>query len=226
MIKLAIFDFDGTLIDTVKDISMATNEFLVKYKQRPLPDETIRAAIGEGVRSLLKDVFPEAAQRPELHLEYYQSFLEIYERHYLNSPKPFPGLTNFLDNWDGDVAILSNKTEKFIRPTLQHLKMDHYDWKVILGGDSLAEKKPHPMTLDHILEHTGYKKENVVMIGDGLPDVQLASNTNIASIAVSFGYTQLDKLKKHKVDKVIHHYNELQEAIDSLRNLSAIKSTP
>lgn len=218
MIKLAIFDFDGTLVDTVTDITSATNEFLVKYKQQPLPESTIRAAIGEGIRSLLNDVFPEAKNRPDLHLEFYQSFLEIYEQHYLRSPKPFPGLSEFLDNWDGEVAILSNKTEKFIRPTLQHLKMDHYDWKVILGGDSLKEKKPHPMTIDHILEKTGHTKESIVMIGDGLPDVQLASNTGIASIAVSFGYTALDKLKQHKVDRVINHYNELQEAIDSLRS--------
>lgn len=216
MIKLAIFDFDGTLVDTVNDITTATNEFLVSFEQKPLPAETIRAAIGEGVRSLLKDVFPEAQLRPEMHLKYYQSFLSIYEKHYLSSPKIFPGLTDFLDKWCGDIAILSNKTEKFIRPTLEHLKMDHYDWKVILGGDSLKEKKPHPMTLDHILNHTGYKKEEVVMIGDGLPDVQLASNTGIASIAVSFGYTSLDRLMSHKVDKVIHHYKELQMAIDGL----------
>lgn len=217
MIKLAIFDFDGTLVDTVDDIVTATNEFLITQKKEALPAATIKATIGEGIRSLLIDVFPEAAEQPERHLEFYQLFLKIYETHFLQSPKVFPGVTNFLNSWTGDIAILSNKTEQFISPILKHLKLDHYNWRAILGGDSLSEKKPHPMTLDFILQKTGYTKDQVVIIGDGMPDMQLASNTGIASIAVSFGYTPLERLHKYKVDHVIDHFDELLPTIASLK---------
>ena len=191
MIKLVIFDFDGTIVDTAADLVTATNEFLVAHGQKALPEAQIRQGIGTGLKDLLFKFF---SSDPKQEDHYENLFLDIYERHHLLEAKVYPGLHEFIQSWPHQVAILSNKSERFIHSIMRHLELDKIKWAGIAGGDTFSEKKPHPLPFEKILELAQVTKDEVLMVGDGEPDILGARNSGIKSAAVEYGYLAIEEL--------------------------------
>ncbi|MCB0411664.1 MAG: HAD family hydrolase [Bdellovibrionales bacterium] len=220
MIKLVIFDFDGTLVDTAADIISATNEFRNFYGLESLPDQMIREGIGNGLKELLSKVFETESHRwPQKKAEDFERhFIEIYDQHHLRAAAIFPGLLKFLEEWEHQVAILSGKSERFIRSLLKHLKLDTAGWISILGGDSLAQKKPHPLPFEHVLKSAKVEVHQALMVGDGEPDILGAKACGMTSVAVSYGYSPLCRLKELGAQHSIDHLDDL---LPLIRNLTS-----
>ncbi len=216
MIKLLIFDFDGTVADTAEDIVNATNELFSKYNRAPVSDNTIRDHIGLGLHHLIADIFPEIQDEPKMSEKVSEDFIQIYEKHYLRSPKIFPGFETLLDQWQHSVAIVSNKLERFLKPTVEHLGLNRYNWIHQFGRDSLEECKPHALPLLTCCQAAGVKPEETLMIGDGLPDVGSALNAQIQCVAVDFGYSPTHRLIEAGAHHVIYSYDELPQVIAKL----------
>jgi phosphoglycolate phosphatase len=216
MIKLVIFDFDGTMVDTAADIISATHEFRAHYGLTDVTDHDIRMSIGTGLRDLLYKVFHSESEE---RLNLYEShFMDIYERHHLLQAKAFEGLDEFLKNWPGKRAILSNKSERFIHSILTHLKLDRMNWVDVVGGDTYAEKKPHPLPFEKILQKAGVRPEETLMVGDGEPDIIGAINAEILPVAAAYGYAPLEKLQLLGAEHSIRHLRELLPLIESLES--------
>lgn len=213
MIQLVIFDFDGTIVDTAPDIVAATNEFRSHYGLKVLPDEEIREGIGTGLRDLLFKVFHSEAEKMDA---YEKHFMEIYERHHLLQAKVFEGLHEFLKHWPHQVAILSNKTERFIHSLLKHLELEEAGWISVVGGDTYSEKKPHALPFEKILSQAGLKPHQALMVGDGEPDILGARNAGISSVAVEYGYCPITRLKQLGAHHCIKDLSELLPLIHSL----------
>jgi len=215
--KLVMFDFDGTLVDTAPDIVAATNLLLTKYGHQALPEEVIRRDIGTGLKTLLKDFFPEAHESEAIEAGLMEEFLLIYRNQYLKSPKPFDGVLDFLSRTVPElglkIAIVSNKSEALISPILKELQMNQFPWVRIIGGDTFEHMKPHPLPLEMAMRAAGVSAEESVLVGDGTPDIEGALAAGCRSIAVSFGYTPLQTLLSLGAHRYIHHYRELSDLL-------------
>lgn len=219
-IKLIMFDFDGTLVDTAPDIIAATNQLLEKHNHTPLAPEVIRQDIGTGLKKLLLDFFPEAQSRPDLEQQLTDEFLEIYRSLYLNSPRAFPGLENFLLNeasrQNYKLAIVSNKKEELIHPILEKLKLDRWPWVKIIGGDTFSTMKPDPQPILAAIQAAQVETHESVLVGDGIPDIQGARAVGCYSLAVSFGYAPIDLLMRMGAHGRLNHFDELPSQLDFL----------
>jgi phosphoglycolate phosphatase len=216
MIKMLIFDFDGTVADTADDIISATHELFEKYEREPVSGELIRDHIGLGLNQLMADIFPEFKDDKKMAEQVGKDFISIYEQHYLKSPKIFPGLEDLLDQWQHSIAIVSNKLERFLKPTVDHLGLNRYAWTHQFGRDSLEQCKPHALPLITCCEAAGVSPEEALMIGDGLPDVGSALNAQMQCVAVDFGYSPTHRLVEAGAHHVIQSYDELPQVIAKL----------
>ncbi|MES3039328.1 MAG: HAD hydrolase-like protein [Bdellovibrionota bacterium] len=212
---LLAFDLDGTLIDSAQDICNAVNKTVAHFNKPLFPDELIVAHIGEGLRKLLADLFPEAKENPAKADLLESVFLHHYEAEMLKTTTVYPGVEDFLTGFKGSIAIITNKNAGPAREVVSHLKLNRFPWVHIFGADSLAEKKPSPLPLQTVIASANAKLENSFMIGDGTPDMVSAKRAGVKSIAISFGYTQLEVLNRHNPWAVLNRYSDLHSLISN-----------
>ena len=207
---LVIFDFDGTLVDTAPDLIRSTNLFLESKGVDPLPEAQIRAEIGMGLRKLITDVYPDLHGGDEIQKRKIEGeFMAVYEREFLHAPKLYPGAQDFLAEWDGQIAIVSNKRVRFIHPILQKLEIHTLPWVAVIGGDTYPNMKPHPEPLMAAILAAGTTPENTILVGDGSPDVIGALAVGCRCVAVEFGYTSASELMSLGAWKSIEGFADL-----------------
>lgn len=216
MNPLLVFDLDGTLIDSAPDIIVAVNRTLQNHGKRTLSDEVIISHIGEGLKKLIADLFLEDNLEPAQIIELEMEFLRIYESEMFNKTQIFPGVENFLHNYQGPMAIITNKNEGPAKALLAHLKLDRFPWVNVFGADTLEERKPSPLPLQTMMKLAGHTPESTYMIGDGIPDVLSALRAGVPSIAIGFGYTSIPLLEKYEPRGVLNHYHELPHLLQKL----------
>ncbi|MCB0363772.1 MAG: HAD hydrolase-like protein [Bdellovibrionaceae bacterium] len=213
MTPLLMFDFDGTLIDTGPDIVAAVNEFLAIKKAPALPEETIINYIGRGLAELVQAIAPETAADLLQLKTIEREFLDVYDRHVLNNPRPLRDAVEFLRDCPYQIAVVSNKRERFIPKILDHLGLMDLPWVALIGGDSLQHKKPHPMPLLTAMAKAGVSSENAYMVGDGFPDVGGAKACQIPCVAVDFGYGPIEELMQAGATYRIRYFSELHQIL-------------
>jgi phosphoglycolate phosphatase len=208
-VQLVIFDFDGTLVDTAPDLIRATNFYLEAQGFDTLPEERIRNEIGMGLRRLILDVYPDADKSDELKRKIETQFLATYDREYLHSPALFPGALDFLREWEGQIAIVSNKRSRYIHPILEKLEIHKLPWVSIIGGDTYPNMKPHPEPFLAAINTAGTTPEQTLIVGDGTPDVMGALAIGSPMVAVEHGYHDADQLIALGADGKIESFHDL-----------------
>jgi len=193
-----VFDLDGTLIDSRRDITTAINRMRAELGLPPLALEQVVTMVGEGARRLIERALPE---RPD-HVD---QALERYLGHYwevcLDTTRPYPGITELLAALAGryPLALLSNKGEALSRRILDGLGLSSY-FREILGGDSLATRKPDPSGLLLLAERLGTPAERLLLVGDTWIDAETAHNAGCAFALVEWGFPKSPKLDGVKAD--------------------------
>lgn len=213
--QLLIFDFDGTLVDTAPDLIRSANLYLTAKGFDALPEERIRAEIGMGLRKLIVDVYP-GEMTEQLRQEIEKDFIAVYEHEYLRNPVLFHGAEDFFAEWEGSIAIVSNKRVRFIHPILEKLGLAHLPWVRIIGGDTYPNMKPHPEPFLGAIEAAGVTPGETLIIGDGIPDVEGALAIDSRCIAVEFGYTPVDQLLDLGAWKSVSSFADLLPLIRSI----------
>jgi phosphoglycolate phosphatase len=216
MKPLLAFDLDGTLIDSARDITNAVNITLLRHGKSTVPYDTVVAHIGEGLRKLLIDFFPEYLNLPDILDKIELEFLHCYEEEMLKETKVYPGVIDFLTHWHGPIGIITNKPIIPTKILVEHLGLKRFPWIEIYGADSLAEKKPSPLPLHTMMRLAGRPSQHTIMIGDGIPDMQSAINAGVRSIAINFGYTSKNILQKYSPSALLEHYSELPKVLQTL----------
>ena len=183
--SLIIYDFDGTLVDTLFDIADSVNLSLVDLGLPQLPRKTIRKYIGKGVERLMAQTlegscFTDIPRAVALFKKHYSENLVKHTDFY-----PFG--REFLDHFRNiKQAICSNKPEIFVRKILESLDgLQHF--QAIIGGDSVKTKKPHPEGLDLILKKLKVSPDEAVLIGDSPVDIETGKRAGVYTCVVNYG---------------------------------------
>ena len=214
--KLLIFDLDGTLINSALDLAKAVNYMLVQLGKETFEEETIHGWVGNGALTLVKRALLGKREIDNtLDINYVEKalniFLDYYEANLCNATVPYPNVTQTLQTLKENgytLAIVTNKPFKFVAPILRGLEMEGL-FAQILGGDSLAEKKPHPEPLLHVCETLGISVETSVMIGDSKNDILAANACGMDSVGVTYGYNYGEDIGVHKPTIIINDFKDL-----------------
>ncbi|HFS85245.1 MAG TPA: phosphoglycolate phosphatase, partial [Epsilonproteobacteria bacterium] len=180
--KVIIFDMDGTLIDSVPDIAVAVNRVLETLGYPTYSEATMRNWVGNGAtvlvkRALLGNTDETLPLETSLHEEAMQLFFRFYAAQTVEKTRLYPGVTETLHRVYSEgyiLALVTNKPYRFVPPLLKGLELDIL-FSYVLGGDSLAEKKPSPLPLLTVCEHFDIEPKEAVMVGDSHNDI-LAAN--------------------------------------------------
>ena len=184
---LVIFDLDGTLVDSRRDIATSVNELLSGMGRTQLPPQSVYGFIGDGVRKLLERSLGNGVDEQEIDAAL-DRFLPIYRSHLLDTTRPYPGVREALEalNPGREMAVLTNKPTRESLVVLEGLGLRGY-FSQVHGGDAFPHRKPHRMGVDALIESTGARRERTLMVGDSRVDFETARNSEIRVSLVTYG---------------------------------------
>ena len=211
-IDLLIFDLDGTLVDTRRDLANSVNFALNALKLPALQIEEVMSYVGDGLKKLLDRSLPKDGL--ENIGEVIDIFREHYREHCLDFSGFYPDVVNILNYFqDKKMTVVSNKPEEFTRLILEGLRIADF-FEIILGGDSLPLMKPDPGPILHILDKLNASNEKTAIVGDGTTDIEAGKAANILTCAVTYGLKEKEVLLKMEPDFMIDDIVELKKIFE------------
>ena len=183
-----LFDLDGTLLDSAPDMLATVNRMREARGRAPMVLEGLRPHVSRGARAMSAAAFPDvpAERVPELVPE----FLEVYRGELGRHSRPFDGVEAMLETLEiagTRWGIVTNKPEYLAREILPQLGWDTR-CRVLVGGDTLPERKPHPLPLLHAARAIGIAPAQCVYIGDDRRDIDAARAAGMPSVVALWGY--------------------------------------
>ena len=192
-LKAVLFDLDGTLLDTAPDMVAALNALRAQESLPPLPYETVRSAVSHGAARVVKVGFPEADGETQQKLQ--QRFLNIYRGALSRETRLFPGMDTVLANLAGrgiKLGIVTNKAAWLTDPLLVELGLRPL-FACVVSGDTVTERKPHPMPMLHAATLAGVAPGECIYVGDAERDVQAAHAAAMPALVANYGYLRADE---------------------------------
>lgn len=211
--KLIIFDLDGTILDTLDDLTASVN-FALHINSLPSRTiEEIRSFVGNGIRLLIERSVPEDTSSQVLE-KVFADFKAHYKLHSNDETKPYDGITELLKsirNKGVKTAVVSNKADFAV----QDLVKIHFDglFDFAVGEREGIERKPAPDSVFEVINLSSISKEESVYIGDSEVDIFTADNASIDLIAVSWGFRDKDMLIKNGAVTIADNVNELSRLL-------------
>ncbi|HEY3045013.1 MAG TPA: HAD-IA family hydrolase [Vicinamibacterales bacterium] len=189
MYRLIVFDLDGTLVDSRRDIAESANALLETCGAHPLPEETIGRMVGDGAPTLVARAFAAAGiERPPDALD---RFLAIYDTRLLKHTRPYPQMPEVLEALGActPLAVLTNKPLAATRSILSGLGLArHFDDEAIIGGDGPFARKPDPGGLRHLVSRAGVPSSAALLVGDSIIDWRAAKNASTGVCLARYGF--------------------------------------
>ncbi|GAA2995642.1 HAD family hydrolase [Prevotella corporis] len=192
-----VFDLDGTLLETLKDLAASTNFALRQYDMPEHSIEDVRMFVGNGVKKLMERAIPNGLDNPKFE-EVYATFRQHYLNHNLDTTKPYDGIPELLRELKGrgkKLAIVSNKFYAATQDLARHFFPDTIE--VAIGERENIKKKPAPDTVVEALRQLGVSKEGAVYIGDSDVDIMTARNSGLPCASVLWGFRDKEFLLEH-----------------------------
>src|SRR5712671_1396619 len=212
-VQALLFDLDGTLIDSKRDLVQSVNATLRELGRAELPEDLVASYVGSGAPVLINRALGGTASSDEQQRAL-QFFLAHYEEHKLDFTREYPGVRVTLEKLrDVPMAVLTNKPVNISVRILEGLGLAEF-FRAIYGGNSFATKKPDPLGANTILEELGVPGEQAVMVGDSEVDVQTARNARMISVIVNFGFGTHDR-KAHPADVYLDRMEDLVPLVSS-----------
>ncbi|MSP20887.1 MAG: phosphoglycolate phosphatase [Alphaproteobacteria bacterium] len=191
--EAVVFDLDGTLVDTAGDLAGALNRALKTLGRAAVPIEAVKSLIGGGFPNLIAKGLEATggALPPEKFDEFCKVARDDYEAHVADTSKLYPGVAEALRGLGQrgcKMGVCTNKPAGPSRKLLIALNIDKY-LPVLVGGDSLPVKKPHPKMAQEVLKKLGVEANHAVLVGDSETDLKLARAAKMTVILVEGGYS-------------------------------------
>ncbi len=210
-IKAIAIDLDGTLLDTVPELTEAANRMLLEMDYAPVPQELLASYIGNGIDWLVKRALTgEMHATPDNAL--YEHALPIFHQHYaklLLQSKPYDGVVEGLDALLAAgfrLACITNKMTRYTTPLLEGTGLLKY-FEIVISGDTLSRKKPDPLPLLHTANFFGIAAGQLLMIGDSLTDTLAARAAGCPVFCVPYGYNHGESVETLDHDAIIADFS-------------------
>ena len=211
--KTVIFDLDGTLLDTLGDLSSSVNYALHRHGLPERSKADVRRFLGNGIRRLIEQSVPEGTTE-EKTVAVLQTFREYYLIHSLDETAPYEGIMELLHqlhDMDVATAIVSNKLDPAVKELHQHFFSDTI--RVAIGESSSIRRKPAPDMVDECIRLLGCDRQSCLYVGDSEVDLQTARNASLPCCSVSWGFRDKKQLIEAGATTIIDRPEELMGVI-------------
>ena len=218
MIKLVIFDLDGTLLNTIADLAASTNYALKQLGYPTHPTDDYLYMVGNGINKLFERALPEDKKTEEEILRMRQLFVKHYEEHIHNLSKPYEGILTLLETLQERniaMAVASNKYQAGVEKLVNHF-FSNIKFVATLGQRTDIPVKPNPQIVYDILNKIKVDNSEVLYVGDTNVDMQTAKNANLIVCGVSWGMRPVEELQAFKPTYIIDKPSEIINIIDKL----------
>ena len=213
--RYAIFDLDGTLLDTLDDLTDSMNYMLGKHNFPLRTRDEVRNFVGNGVRKLVERAVPNDYKEDDEFIDkFYNDFSLYYNSHSDIKTSPYPGTLDMLDKLleNGfDIAIVSNKIDSAVKSLSAKFFGERI--KSAIGEKPSIRHKPEPDMVFMAMEEMGADKENSIYIGDSEVDIQTAKNAGIPCISVLWGFKDRKFLEDSGAMAIVESMKELGERL-------------
>ncbi len=211
MIKIAIFDLDGTLLDTIADLAMATNHALSLYGYPTHECDQYRFFVGNGINMLFKRALPEETRTEEVIAKIRTAFKSYYKEHGEDFTLPYEGIRELLyalQERGVSLAVASNKYQEATSALVSKF-FPEFKFAAVLGQREGIPVKPDPRIIEDILEITGYTKEEVLYVGDSDVDMMTANAASVKGVGVAWGFRPVEELAAHRPFALVESPGEI-----------------
>jgi phosphoglycolate phosphatase len=215
MIRLVIFDLDGTLLDTIADLAAATNQALAHYGYPTHPTEAFRYFVGNGINKLFERALPEADRTEENVMRIRSRFIPYYDVHNADLSRPYPGVIEVLKALSEAgirVAVASNKYQSATRKLVAQY-FPGIPFVEVLGQRDGIAPKPDPTIVFDILHTAGIDKADVLYVGDSNVDMMTAKNAGVKVCGVTWGFRPRAELEAHQPDYLVDKAAEILDIV-------------
>lgn len=206
MTKLAIFDLDGTLLNTVEDLGNATNHALTECGFPTHPIEAYYLMVGRGIYNLFRAAVPAGQSTEEVVQRMASIFIPYYDAHKCDFTRPYDGIPAMLKTITAAgvrLAVASNKYQDGAEKLVHHF-FGEYDFVRILGQREGQPIKPDPAIVDQVLADVPkVAKEQVVYVGDSNVDMQTGANAEVRTIGVTWGFRSREELASYNPSAIV-----------------------
>jgi len=191
--KLIMFDLDGTLVDSVPDLAAAVDKTLLELGRPAAGINAVRDWVGNGVRVLVRRALANDIDHSSIDEAATEQALAIFMEAYAESHEftaVYPGVREtlkWLQKKGVEMALITNKPERFVAPLLDEMKLGRF-FRWIIGGDTLPQQKPDPAALFFVMKMAGVPASQSLFVGDSRNDVLAAKAAGVACVALSYGY--------------------------------------
>ena len=213
--RLAIFDLDGTLLDTVADLANATNQALAQCGYPTHPTEAYYQFVGNGINKLFARALPQEECTEENVLRIREHFIPYYNEHNADDSRPYPGIVALLHELQKrgiKLAVASNKYQQATEKLVHHFFPETH-FVAVYGQREGVAIKPDPTIVYDILSLTDILPSETIYIGDSGVDMQTALNANVDSVGVTWGFRSEEELRQHGALHIVHHAEEIAKLI-------------
>lgn len=196
-VQAVVFDLDGTLLDTLEDLTNAVNFGLTSRGLPPRTIDEVRQFVGNGVEKLMVRAVPEGRDNPAFEGAF-ADFRRYYQEHCLDCTKPYPDILNMMRELKArgiKMAIVSNKMDSAVKELSRGFFPDYVS--VSIGDREGMKRKPAPDAVNKALEELGVAPEKALYVGDSDVDIETAKNAGLRCISVSWGFRDADFLRQH-----------------------------
>lgn len=211
--ELAIFDLDGTVLDTLDDLTDSINCALERSAFPKRTKDEVRSFIGNGIKRLCESAISREATREDVDRVFFD-FNEHYAVHCHDKTRPYNGICDMISRLREagiHTAVVSNKADYAVQELVSRYFPNSFD--VVTGERADFEKKPAPDLVEAVIKKIGVPKERTVYIGDSEVDVATAKNASIDLIAVDWGFRSASYLEKAGAGKIVSTVEELRKKL-------------
>ncbi len=211
--QLAIFDLDGTLLNTLEDLTDSVNHALSVHNMPARTLAEVRSFVGNGILNLIKRAVPHGTSDSEIQSAF-ETFHAHYKIHSADKTCPYDGVIPMLEmlkNSGVKLAVHSNKADYAVQDLCTKYFSGIFD--AVAGEKQGVQKKPSPDGVNAILEEIGIERKSAVYIGDSDVDVQTAKNAEIPCISVDWGFRDRDILEKAGAEIIVSSPQKVAELV-------------
>jgi len=214
--KLLIFDVDGTIWNSEKDVYLSFNHTLKTLAGFEIGKEEFQKLAGMPLGAMFEKVLPE--DKKELSGEYEKAYKQYYidEEHFADATILFQGVKELMNKFKDDgfyMAVASSKPKRILDKMVANFKLEGFNY--VLGTEeSNFKHKPDPEIVNYIIDQLNVSKEDAVIIGDSKSDILTGKNAGIDTIAVTYGYDKKENLVNANPTYIIDEFSQLEEIIE------------